>query len=583
MQRKYLFMSLCFLFLAACDQSTKNSQSSSQWSSHLESSSPFESTSSFPFLSNSSNREETPFLTSQEAQLLVMNAGSVDVNYAKTSTVTLLATGTDNGIPYTQTMNSQYTTYQNDITIGNGEVHHTVHETTGDVLYEDTFDEVNLIRNSYLIEAIVYQNHRFQDSTRQTNLFSGSDVNTMTENFKYAQEFVSCGAGSKAYEDFYYAYTIGATFTYDATLYSNRLLMNFYAEAENEQSNQKYVATFSYEFDSKEHGFLQKYVSEQAFYSLDAYEAATNKEELTPVDYSLETNEITSGTLEVFDGEFPININSSFVQKITLSAATTTIEVGETLAIRAVVEPESAVNKSLIFTSTNENVAVVTNDSTGTIKALKEGTCEIVATNIESGIEGRITITVVKPQIPDTGSDESKADLKAALDQSLYQVLSRATYCAGAGESSGVGVLIDDSKNLNSISLSTIELAKFSYNAKTRVASYVAEDIQTRLSRVIPLLDNNNALLSNYYGFVNNKYVYYQSIEGFEIHLATDNTIDFIDVVVRNNSFSPTVSLAQFATLTDENIIQELGECPINKWGTVHIYYESQGFVYPDE
>lgn len=577
MKRKYLFVSICFLFLAACNQSTKNSQSSSQLSSQSE------SLSSSPFISDSSSGTETPFITSQEAQLLVMNAGSVDVNYAKTSTVTLLATGTDNGIPYTQEMNSKYTTYQNDITIGNGEVHHTVHEVTGDELYEDTFDEVNIIRNSYLIEAIVYKNHMFQDSTNQTNLFSGSDVGTMSENFKYAQELVSCGAGSKAYEDFYYAYTIGAAITYDAAQYSNRLVMNFYAEAENEQSNQKYVATFSYEFDSKDHGFLQKYVSEQAFYSLDAYEAATNKDELTPIDYSLETNEITSGTLEVFDGDYPININSSFVQKITLSAATTTIEVGETLAIRAVVEPESAVNKSLIFTSTNENVAVVTNDSTGTIRALKEGTCDIIATNIESGIEGRITITVIKPQVPDTGSDESKADLKVALDKSLYQVLSRAIYCAGAGESSGVGVLIDDSKNLNSISLSTIELAKFAYNAKTRVASYVAEDIQTRLSRVIPLLDNGNELLSNYYGFVNNKYVYYQTIEGFEIHLATDNTIDFIDVVVRNNSFSPTVSSSKFATLTDENIIEELGECPINKWGTVHIYYESEGFVYPDE
>ncbi len=577
MKRKYLFVSICFLFLAACNQSTKNSQSSSQLSSQSE------SLSSSPFISDSSSGTETPFITSQEAQLLVMNAGSVDVNYAKTSTVTLLATGTDNGIPYTQEMNSKYTTYQNDITIGNGEVHHTVHEVTGDELYEDTFDEVNIIRNSYLIEAIVYKNHMFQDSTNQTNLFSGSDVGTMSENFKYAQELVSCGAGSKAYEDFYYAYTIGAAITYDAAQYSNRLVMNFYAEAENEQSNQKYVATFSYEFDSKDHGFLQKYVSEQAFYSLDAYEAATNKDELTPIDYSLETNEITSGTLEVFDGDYPININSSFVQKITLSAATTTIEVGETLAIRAVVEPESAVNKSLIFTSTNENVAVVTNDSTGTIRALKEGTCDIIATNIESGIEGRITITVIKPQVPDTGSDESKTDLKVALDKSLYQVLSRAIYCAGAGESSGVGVLIDDSKNLNSISLSTIELAKFAYNAKTRVASYVAEDIQTRLSRVIPLLDNGNELLSNYYGFVNNKYVYYQTIEGFEIHLATDNTIDFIDVVVRNNSFSPTVSSSKFATLTDENIIEELGECPINKWGTVHIYYESEGFVYPDE
>ena len=270
MKRKYLFVSICFLFLAACNQSTKNSQSSSQLSSQSE------SLSSSPFISDSSSGTETPFITSQEAQLLVMNAGSVDVNYAKTSTVTLLATGTDNGIPYTQEMNSMYTTYQNDITIGNGEVHHTVHEATGDELYEDTFDEVNIIRNSYLIEAIVYKNHMFQDSTKQTNLFSGSDVGTMSENFKYAQELVSCGAGSKAYEDFYYAYTIGAAITYDAAQYSNRLVMNFYAEAENEQSNQKYVATFSYEFDSKDHGFLQKYVSEQAFYSLDAYEAATN-------------------------------------------------------------------------------------------------------------------------------------------------------------------------------------------------------------------------------------------------------------------------------------------------------------------
>ncbi len=606
MKKKVIILSLLILSsLGACNQSqvtssqeslaslesinSSNSEISSDLSSDESSNESILSMVSSDDSSNtssdssSSSNTNQPFLTAEEAQMLVINAGSVDVGYAKTADVTLTASGYDGGIRYDQTMYSQYTTYKDDITIGSGSVHHVVHGADGDVTYNDNFDEVNLIRNYYLIQAIVYENSVFESNTDRTNLFEGSDVGSISDNFQYAQELVSCGAGSKAFDDLYYATVLESTFYYSASQQNGKVALKFYAEAENNDSNQKYIATFTYEFDSKEHGFLQKYVSEQAFYRLDDYESTDDLSTLVPLDYSLETNRITSGELDEFTDEFPIDIDSSFVQSITLSAAETTLEVGETLAIRAVVEPETAVNKSLIFSSTNENVAVVTNDSTGTILALGEGTCEIVALNVESGVEGRISITVTKKAKPDTGDDVAKADLKEALDESLYQILTLVNYCSGAGEFSGTGVLIEKTGSLNSISLSTLSLSDFVYNPKTRVASYVGDDIQDRMSRILPLIDNGNENLSNYYGFVNDKYVYYQSIEEFEIHLATDNTIDYIDVVVRNNAFEPTISAEKFATLTDENIVDELGECPINKWGTVHIYVESQGFVYPDE
>lgn len=535
---------------------------------------------------DSSDPGENPLISQEKVVELILNSPYVDIEAAKTSKVTLTTLGYDGGTRYKQDMESNYTTYKDDLTIGKGSVKHVLYDEQGKEgsNFEDAFDEVRQLKDNFYTEAIDYENDVFVDKTNRLNLLLIDDVSNIESTVKDARAMVSCGAGTKLSEDITYALQIGGELFYTASLKSDGALnLTIYTEASNDQSNQQYVATFTCVFDSIEHGFLTNYVSEQAMYYLDQYNEATDISTLTPIDYSLESNDVTSGELDSFTGDLPIDFDSTFVKSIELSAATTTIQVGETLAISAKVLPETALNKTITFSSTNENVLVVRDDSTGTVEAVGEGTCDIVATNIESGVEGKITITVTPKPKPDAGEDSEKADLKNALEASLYQVLqeNRSSTHSNWDESHTVQFL-QSGTTLNSVSLSTIPLSSFAYNAKTKVATYVGDDIQDRIYKLLSFDDNGVENLSNYYG-LNNRSVYYVAIEEFEIHLGVNNNIDYIRITFRNNSFDKTVSSETFATLTDENIISTLGNYTYNKWGAVYQYFESKGFNYPDE
>ena len=81
------------------------------------------------------------------------------------------------------------------------------------------------------------------------------------------------------------------------------------------------------------------------------------------------------------------------VEGITLNATEQTLTVGETFALTASVLPENATNKSLVWTSSDENVATV--DANGLVTAVKEGTATITAkANDGSNVSASCTITV---------------------------------------------------------------------------------------------------------------------------------------------------------------------------------------------
>ena len=81
------------------------------------------------------------------------------------------------------------------------------------------------------------------------------------------------------------------------------------------------------------------------------------------------------------------------VEGITLNATEQTLTVGETFALTASVTPENATNKSLAWTSSDENVATV--DANGLVTAVKEGTATITAkANDGSNASASCTITV---------------------------------------------------------------------------------------------------------------------------------------------------------------------------------------------
>lgn len=81
------------------------------------------------------------------------------------------------------------------------------------------------------------------------------------------------------------------------------------------------------------------------------------------------------------------------VTSITLSASSATLTEGDTLAITATVLPNNAADKSVIWSSSNSNVATV--DNAGKATAIAPGTATITATaNDSSGVRASCEVTV---------------------------------------------------------------------------------------------------------------------------------------------------------------------------------------------
>ena len=86
------------------------------------------------------------------------------------------------------------------------------------------------------------------------------------------------------------------------------------------------------------------------------------------------------------------------VEGITLNATEQTLTEGETFALTASVTPENATNKSLAWTSSDENVATV--DANGLVTAVKEGTATITVKATDgSNTSASCTITVKAPVV----------------------------------------------------------------------------------------------------------------------------------------------------------------------------------------
>lgn len=84
--------------------------------------------------------------------------------------------------------------------------------------------------------------------------------------------------------------------------------------------------------------------------------------------------------------------NGVYVSKITLDKTSYTMNVGEKIKLNATITPSNSTNKYITWTSSNNNVATVSN---GNITAVGGGTATITATI--DGKKATCTITVIKP------------------------------------------------------------------------------------------------------------------------------------------------------------------------------------------
>jgi len=80
------------------------------------------------------------------------------------------------------------------------------------------------------------------------------------------------------------------------------------------------------------------------------------------------------------------------VNSITLEVSSQTIEIGKAIPMNAIVSPDNATNKKMIWVTSDDKVATV--DAKGLITALKEGTALITAKTIDGTKEATCAITV---------------------------------------------------------------------------------------------------------------------------------------------------------------------------------------------
>ncbi|PWJ51114.1 Ig-like domain-containing protein [Faecalicatena contorta] len=95
----------------------------------------------------------------------------------------------------------------------------------------------------------------------------------------------------------------------------------------------------------------------------------------------------------------PENTTNRLVAEVTLSTTSVTLEEGQTTTVSAQsIRPTDAKNKNLSWTSNNSQIATVSN---GTIRALKPGSCQIIASTKDgSKINASVNVTVTKKPDP---------------------------------------------------------------------------------------------------------------------------------------------------------------------------------------
>ncbi len=100
------------------------------------------------------------------------------------------------------------------------------------------------------------------------------------------------------------------------------------------------------------------------------------------------TVEAASGVKTIFN----IQVIPTLADSVTLNVEEEELQVGEELAIVAVIAPVTTTDKTIVWTSSNPGVAAVNNE--GMVKALSLGETEITATTT-NGIQASAKITVV--------------------------------------------------------------------------------------------------------------------------------------------------------------------------------------------
>lgn len=108
--------------------------------------------------------------------------------------------------------------------------------------------------------------------------------------------------------------------------------------------------------------------------------------------------------------------------KVTIVKDKTTINVGETMTVTASIVPDNTTNKSVVWTSSNESVATVSQD--GEIKAVGKGTATIKCTTQDGGDKYNTFTLTVKQLVESLDIDTTDIDIYVGKTQTIKATIS---------------------------------------------------------------------------------------------------------------------------------------------------------------
>ena len=116
------------------------------------------------------------------------------------------------------------------------------------------------------------------------------------------------------------------------------------------------------------------------------------------------------------------NENETAVNGVTLNYEELTMYKGKSASLKATVTPDTALNKEVTWTSSNESVATVNN---GLVSATSEGTTVITVKTSEGGYTATCAITVITeeeetPYNPDTTDSDIYFITDSTLSNGSY-------------------------------------------------------------------------------------------------------------------------------------------------------------------
>lgn len=146
-------------------------------------------------------------------------------------------------------------------------------------------------------------------------------------------------------------------------------------------------------------------------------------------------DEIENGATKA--AQINLHISNAKVSEITLSASALSMKKGEQYGLIANVQPENAVDKTVTFSTSNANVATVSEN--GIVTAVRGGTAVISANaNDGSGVQAFCQITVIPKLVTrlELNDDYVEEDLETFDDENYYYQLKATTYPNDADDGS---------------------------------------------------------------------------------------------------------------------------------------------------